>query len=168
MSVRLQVARVALAAALAVAIGWTSRVSYAPPGHDQAILRLSWRFRGEKNEQCRALTKAELDALPAHMRLPRVCTTELVPYRLVLNIDNATDTLMFAPAGAKRDRPIFVLHDVPLSPGWHDLRITFAPLRHDVPVAAYSFHYSGRIEARRGRVTLLTLSADARGFFLVQ
>src|SRR5581483_10229084 len=64
-----------------------SRVPYAAePGAD-ALLRLAWRARGERVEQCRRLTPAELARVPAHMRQEIQCTGRIVPYRLRVALD---------------------------------------------------------------------------------
>jgi hypothetical protein len=113
------------AAALAL-LGWGSRAPYRATESEAALLRLSWRMRGERNEVCRDRTQAELDALPVHMRTPRLCETQLVPYRLVLQLgDGRPDTSLVLPAGAKHDRPIYVLRDSLLAPGAQRVRVTF-------------------------------------------
>jgi hypothetical protein len=140
-------------------LGAASRVPFTPKDADQSILRMSWRLRGEKLETCRQRTEAELAKLPVHMRTPRECVSELLSYRLIIRIDgNAADTVRFAPAGAKADRPIFVLHDVMLQPGAHDVEVTFTAensRKHSV------LRYSSSIELRRGQIALLTLSPNA-------
>ena len=87
-------------------IGWGSRANYQRDEAKHALLRLSWRMRGERIERCHDRTQAELDKLPVHMRTPRICETTAVPYRITLRIDDGpTDTMTLLPAGAKNDVP---------------------------------------------------------------
>ena len=163
-----RVMAVLVAVMVTAAIGLGSRAPYSPPGSDASVLRLSWRLRGEKNEECRARTAEELVALPAHMRSPEVCEGHLVSYRLTLRIDEAPPvTRTFVPAGAKGDRPIFVMHDQPLAPGEHTIGIEFLPLHEDddegegegEEAAPLGFH--SRINVMPGEIVLITMSEDA-------
>jgi hypothetical protein len=108
------------------ALGALSRVPYTPADAENGVLRVSWRARGERVRECRRLTQEELEALPLHMRRPEVCEGRIAPYRLRVAIDGAVveDTLIRA-AGARQDRPIYVLRDFPLTPGAHAIDITF-------------------------------------------
>jgi hypothetical protein len=129
----------AVSSVLLLLIGWGSRASYQTGQLDVAQLRLSWRIRGERIESCRDRTQQELDALPVHMRTPRLCQTRALPYLLVLSIDHGIpDTTMLHPAGARHDRPIYVFRDTVLAAGRHHVRVSFVradsaaqPLRFD-------------------------------------
>ena len=119
-------------AAPVLLMGWLSRAPYDPPGSDAAVLRMSWRLRGQRIEECRPRTQAELDALPVHMRTPEICEGHLVAYRLVVRVGDApADSLVFVPQGAKGDRPVFVMHEVPLAPGPQRVRVSFSPIGED-------------------------------------
>ena len=165
---------------VSAAIGFGSRAPYRPPGSDTSLLRLSWRLRGEKKEECRARTPEELAVLPVHMRSPEVCVGHLVSYRMTLRIDDAQPVVKtFLPAGAKGDRPIFVMFDQPLTPGEHTIGIEFTPIGEDEGdgdgedhedddddddddddnAAPLRFH--GRVRVRAGQTILITLSEDA-------
>lgn len=164
---------VAVAAVVTVAIGLGSRAPYSPPGSDTSVLRLSWRLRGDKNEECRPRTAEELAALPAHMRSPEVCEGHLVSYLLTLRIDGAPPvTRTFVPAGAKGDRPIFVMHDYGLEPGEHMIGITFRPIDEGGDEgegdgegegeAVAPLEFRSRITVASGEIVLITMSEDAR------
>lgn len=116
----------ALAAfALTGAIVAASGVPY-PPEPDHALLRLSWRARGEPVRECRRLSGEELAQLPIHMRRPEVCEGRILPYRLVVTIDGRTvisETIL--PSGARQDRPIYVYREMRLPPGRLDLSVRF-------------------------------------------
>ena len=149
----------AIVALLATAgLGWLSRAPYDPPGGDHAMLRLSWRLRGERVETCRTRTEAELAALPAHMRTPEVCEARLLRYRLVQQVDDAApDTVTVIPGGARGDRPLFVLRETPLLPGPRRVRVTLA--REDGAGEPLAFEQV--IDAAPGAVELVTLDAEA-------
>ena len=121
-----------VSAAPVLLLGWLSRAPYDPPGSDVAVLRMSWRLRGERIEECRPRTQAELDALPVHMRTPEICEGHLVAYRLVVQVGNRpADSLVFVPQGAKGDRPVFVMHEVPLAEGPQRVSVSFSPISED-------------------------------------
>ncbi len=103
-----------------------SVVPYTVERADRAVIRLAWRARGERVRQCRRLTPAELERLPAHMRRDEVCERRMLPYRLRVVVDAAAvvDELVRA-GGARADRPLFVFRDVAIAPGTHRLLVTF-------------------------------------------
>ena len=149
-----------VSAVMLLLIGWGSRISYQSGENDHGMLRLSWRLRGQKIEACRDRTTAELDALPAHMRTPRVCESRAVPYRLILSIDKGKpDTTFVLAAGAKHDRPFYVLRDSLLAPGPHHVAVTFA--RSDTTDASL-VQFTGNLNLEAGRIELITLSEDGR------
>lgn len=145
------------------AIAWAARAPYQPPGGDSALLRLSWRLRGERNETCRPRTQQELDALPVHMRTPEICEGALVAYRLTVQLDDhAPDTSRVVPAGAKSDRPIYVFDEKRLAPGPHRVRITFG--REDsVANGAAAFSLDTVLNTFAGEVELITMDAGGHG-----
>lgn len=145
------------------AIGWLARAPYQPPGGDNAVLRLSWRLRGERNETCRPRTQEELDALPVHMRTPEICEGALVAYRLTVQLDEqAVDTSRVVPAGARADRPIYVFAEKRLEPGPHRVRITFA--REDsVANGAAALSLDTVLNTLAGGVELITMDPGGRG-----
>ena len=139
------------------------------------MLRLSWRLRGEKDEECRPRTAEELAALPVHMRSPEVCEGHLVEYRLTLRIDDAPPvTRTFVPAGAKGDRPIFVMHDQRVEAGDHEIEVAFEPIDEeddddededeDEDEAGLTFR--SRVRMTPGQIVLLTMSEDAKTLVL--
>lgn len=140
------------------ALGWLARAPWHPDGADAAVLRLSWRLRGEREEHCRTRSEAELAALPVHMRAPQVCESRPIGYRLVLQLDEGRpDTVRLEPAGARGDRPVFVLRDTALEPGLHRVRIELG--REDGRGAA-PFTLDRRIESRAGCIDLVTLDPE--------
>jgi hypothetical protein len=155
----LGVAGIVAVMVLAVAAG--SRVPYAAPHGDDAVLRLSWRSTITAREQCRQRTAAELEALPVHMRTPEVCTRDEATYVLITQVgDERADTIALLRGGVKGDRPLFVRSERRLPPG-----------EHRVYVSLERASASGReslaamdtvLELRAGHVLLVTTDADGR------
>jgi hypothetical protein len=144
-----------------LAIGWLARAPYASPTGDHGVLRLSWRLRGERIETCRQRTAEELAALPVHMRTPEICEGRLVAYRLAVQVDGEhADTATILPGGARGDRPVFVLREVPLGPGPHRVRVSLQ--RADGEHIAAAFHMDTVLTAEAGAVELVTLDPESR------
>jgi hypothetical protein len=113
----------------ALGIGWLTRVPTSAAGPDDALVRLSWRLRGVRVEECRARTPEELEALAPHMRTPEVCVGENAAYALEVELDGrevARDTVR--PAGVRVDRPVYVVLDLPVAPGRHRVEVGFEAL----------------------------------------
>ena len=60
------------------------------------------------------------------MRQEEQCEGRILPYRLRLRVDGAVvlDELVQA-AGARRDRPLYVYHELPVQPGAHAIADAF-------------------------------------------
>ncbi len=117
-----------LTLALGVALGTAalSRAPYAATIGEEAMLRLSWRARGERVQECRKLSEAEIEALPPHMRRSEVCEGRVLPYILSVEIDGREvvhDTIH--GAGAREDRPLYVFREIPVRPGTHAVSVDF-------------------------------------------
>lgn len=131
-----------------------------------ARIRLSWRNEPIRVEECRALTDEDQADVPAHMRRAQSCTGYHVDYELRLEIDGravAVDTV--APSGIRRDRPVYVLRDIPVPPGRHTVDVSYAALvpedyrAESLPAA---FRWSGTMDLWVGEVGLLTLDENGR------
>ena len=111
-----------------VAIGALSQVPYRVEDADQAWIRLSWRARTARIEECRQLTAEEIAELPVHMRREEVCERRGIPYRLRVALDGTEiEDGLIRGAGARGDRPIYVYRELRTTPGAHRLEITFEP-----------------------------------------
>ncbi|MBI4421495.1 MAG: hypothetical protein HY560_11780 [Gemmatimonadetes bacterium] len=132
----------AFALASMVAVGALSRVPFTAEPGSHALLKLAWRTRGERVQECRRRTPEELARLPVHMREDEVCEGRVLPYRLEVMIDGAPAlNLLVRGGGVREDRPIYVYRQFALSAGSHHVRINF--VRQGEPRAE-------RAEAERG------------------
>lgn len=166
-------ALVALAIAGVIAAG--SAVPY-PPEPDHALLRLSWRARGEPVQECRRLSEAELAELPIHMRRPEVCEGRILPYRLEVTIDGRTQiSETIQPSGARQDRPIYVYREIRLPPGPRELSVRFVqdtpatpagepepPGAADRRVTPARLALDSAFDLEAGSVLLITYDPDLR------
>ena len=114
---------VALAAALSLAA--LSQVPWTATAHE-AELRLAWRARVPRVEECRRLTPEEQAELPVHMRRDEICEGRVASYRLEVRVDGEVRRrATVSGAGARGDRPLYVFETLPLSPGRHRVRVLF-------------------------------------------
>ena len=162
------VARRALAGVLAVAalggVAWLSAAPLAVREGDTGAVRLSWRFRADAEETgCRPPTSEELAELPPHMRNPDACMGQVLSFALHVSVDGdalLADTL--EPAGARGDRPVFVLEDLPLEPGRHRLDVRFegvgAPGTAEAAAPRYALDRTVGMGA--GEIVLITYEAE--------
>jgi hypothetical protein len=150
------IAAVALAVFTTLAVGALSRVPYGVRDGETSLVRLSWRYRGEREEECRELSEEELARLPAHMRQPIVCEGQAVSFLLEVTIDGAAaarDTIR--AAGARADRPLYVFRELPVTPGAHALRVSLRSLAGDGDL-----DLDTRVDLAAGEVALVTLDAE--------
>lgn len=180
-----QLARRSLAGAIGVAIllaiGALSRVPYDAEGAEDALLRLSWRIRGERVEECRPLTEAEQAVLPPHMRRDEVCEGRVAPYHLLVRIGGRViEERTVAAAGAREDRPLYVFREVRLPPGTYPIEVSFTRLQtggvrteserpdraRTDPAAPHDLRLRGELALAPGRVVLVTYDPDTRELVL--
>jgi len=163
----LRIAAVVITTALMlVVIGWLARAPYTPRGSEDAVLRLSWRFRPVAAETCRPRTQAELDALPVHMRTPEICEGEPVVYSVVRQLDDgAADTIRVVRGGLKQDRPVYVLLDTTLPPATYRVRVSLTREREGATEQVLE-PLDTLIRMGAGHVGLVTLESEGSGFIV--
>ncbi len=167
--------------ALAVAVGgalvlaWLSQAPYAAETGRDGVVRLSWRARGERVEQCRPLSEEERAQLPPHMRLPEVCEGKIAPYVLSLELDGALALLdTIRATGARGDRPLYVFHDVPVAPGSQEVRVRFVrqlEVSDESPgpaTAPIELELETSINVAPGAIALITLDPASGALILRQ
>jgi hypothetical protein len=142
---------------LAIVAG--SQVPYRVSPEQDARIRLSWRAPPPRVDECRPPTEADLKGLPPHMRPGEICEGRFLPFRLRVEIDGegALDREIL-PAGARRDRPVYVYEDLQLEPGTHDLVVRFEVADGTEPVASKvpPLELDARIELGPREVVLVT------------
>lgn len=100
-------------------------MSVAP--EQQSLVRLSWRAIAERIERCRVPSEAELASVPLHMRQSEICEGGLASFQLSVALDGQVLVEReLRPAGAREDRPTYVLEVLPISPGPHRLEVAFS------------------------------------------
>lgn len=113
------------AAGLAL-IAWMSAVPVPLASPEAAKLRLSWSARPERIERCRELTSEELAARGEHMRQRLECEGRFATYELGVMVDgHSVHESVVRGGGIRSDRPIFLLREIDVSPGEHQVRVTF-------------------------------------------
>jgi hypothetical protein len=139
-------------------LGALSRVPWNAGGSDdQALVRLSWRARSESVLACRPLSVEEREGLPAHMRQDSVCERRASPFRLAVRLDGeevADDTLR--GAGARGDRPLYVLREVPVAAGRHRIQVEFGRLAE----SATPLRLDEQVQPAKGEIVLVTLGEN--------
>ncbi len=160
MSVLRVPARILLAGALMLGIGWLARAPWGAAGGDEGLLRLSWRLRDTGGKVCRPRTQAELDALPVHMRTPEVCEQHGGAYRLVVRVDGQADTAQLVAGGVKADRPVYVFRELRLRPGMRDVHVEFRRAADAPGQPPLLLELQTVIAARAGAIELVTLEAE--------
>ncbi len=161
-------------AAVTLGLGALSQVPYEADTADHAILRIAWRARSVRVEECRRLTPEELEEIPTHMRQEEVCEGRMIPYDLTVLLDGEVIVNeVVRAAGAREDRPLYVSHEVPVAVGEHDLIVRFVR-QGDVPPDSVSTSATPselvlerRIDVQAKDVALVTYDAAARQLVVV-
>lgn len=164
----------------ALALAWLSQAPYAVAGHRGAVVRLAWRLRWVRVEECRRLTAEELEKIPVHMRQEETCEARALPYRLRVELDGrAVVDETVASTGGRADRPLYVYHEVQVEPGDHQLDVVFArdlvpadtaSERGEVgerePPAPPRLALRQRMALERDRIALITYDPERRALVL--
>jgi ferredoxin len=141
----------------ALLLGGLALASRWPQGvePDHALLRLGWRLAGQVRERCRDLPPEELARRPVHMRVPRECVSEVLPYNLKAVVDGriVAEKTVRSP-GLRADRPLSVEEDLRVVPGDHHVRVTFTP--HDAGGPGKALSLEREVRFDRGHVVLIT------------
>ena len=159
-----------VAVGCALGVAWLSHIPTSYAGADDALLRLSWRVDGIMVEECRARTAEELEALAPHMRTPEICTGTGADYGLRVDLDEAAiarDTV--TPAGARRDRPVYVFREFELAPGRYRLTVAFdamVPPSYDPGDAPVRYAWQGEVALESTDIALITLDESGRTLVL--
>jgi hypothetical protein len=165
-----RMAGVAAAIGITLAIAEGSHVTIRrDPGAD-GVLRLAWRARPDRVEDCRPQSAEALARLPAHMRQPMICEGASASYRLQVRVDGqlALDEVLRG-GGLRHDRPIYVFRELRVMPGEHEVAVQFVriePNAQDQPGGVPpSLTLSRSIQFRPGRVVLSSYDPERRTLY---
>lgn len=161
-----------VAAAFLSGLTWLSHAPLALDDAGQATLRLAWRARPERIEQCVERDVESLAAVPSHMRQTVVCDGFNASYLLEVRVDGAlVDRAHVEPGGFRRDRPLYVFREIAVAPGRSAVVVTFSRveegesdssrdvLREAVP---RDLRWSSALTFAPGRVRVLTYDTARR------
>lgn len=123
---RVALALLATTAGLAV-LAAASAVNLPWHGANTAALRLTWSAHPERIEVCRALSKAEVEALGEHMRQRVECDGRSATYALRVRVDGVlVGDEVVRGGGLRNDRPMHLLQTYALRPGLRRIQVEFA------------------------------------------
>jgi hypothetical protein len=92
------------------------------------------------------------------MRRPEVCERRLAAFRLVVALDGAQRIdERVAPEGAQHDRPAYVLRELRVAPGSHQLAVRFSQeFSQQDGAATPPLALDARLDLAAGEVALVT------------
>ena len=129
---------------------------------DTALIRLSFSHAGERREDCRQLSPAEIAALPPNMRRPTQCKRARVDLAVELEMDGLR---LFQgrlpPSGLAGDGASTVYRRFVVSPGRHALT---ARLRDSRRSAGFDHEKSAEITLSPGENFVIDFSRERGGF----
>lgn len=130
-----------------------------------ALLGIAVRTMAGTVQDCRALSEAEMAALPQHMRRKEICETRAAPYRLEVSIDGETRLdRVYRPAGIHGDRPITVDERIGVTVGSHAVSIRFAPVDTASTDQLPVFTFAQNVDLAEGRIRVAWLEGTTGGF----
>ena len=89
-----------------------------------ALINLSFSHAGQRKEECRRLTPAEIAATAPNMRQPLDCPRERVPVAAELVLDGISLlSKSYKPTGLARDGASSAYERIPVRPGQHQLTV---------------------------------------------
>jgi hypothetical protein len=130
---------VGLLATLGVAAASRVPLTFYPS--NDALVRLTWSARPERIEECRSPTADELAGRPAHMRQTRVCEGRAATYRLEVRVNDVLRVDEEVHGGGwRRDRRLYVFHELPVPPGEARVDVRFTRVETASSPAAGPLH----------------------------
>jgi hypothetical protein len=162
-----------VACACVAAIVRASSVHVRAHPSSDSELRLAWSARPERVEDCRQRSEEELARLPQHMRQALACEGTTAAYRLQVSVEGKLIVDRVVRGGGMRhDRRLYVLEEVPISPGDRGIQVRFdrigaagpstpAAAAHLESVPAH-LDLEQRITFHAREVVLVTYSSDMR------
>jgi hypothetical protein len=159
-----------LAILLTVGIGWFSSFGWEADRGSHAAIRLAWRTRSARVQECRRPTEAELAGVPIHMQRREICEGRVLAYelRVVLDSNVVVDETLHG-GGARKDRPIVVFQEFEVSPGVHMVEVTFRRedggevVTENLALTPALLEFSTELTLGKKEITLITYDPGKRG-----
>ncbi|MGI9286005.1 MAG: hypothetical protein ACR2P1_11500 [Pseudomonadales bacterium] len=137
-----------------VTVGYFSSMPYyQASAPDEATLKLSVRHAGKVIGECATLSNAQMENLPANMKVVEICPRERSPLRLELLVDGEllyADTVQ--PSGLHNDGVSSIYQRFTMRAGKHQLT---ARLSDDVNVDDSVFVYASDVDFMPTQVAVL-------------
>lgn len=156
--------RLATGGALLALLVVVTHVNVSDPATG-ALLGIAVRTMAGTVQDCRALSEAEMAALPQHMRRKEICESRAAPYRLEVSIDGETRIdRVYRPAGIHGDRPITVDERIGVAAGSRAVTIRFAPADPASTDQLPVFMFEQNVDLAEGRIRVARLEGTTGGF----
>ena len=133
-------------------------------GGNQAIVSLSFSHAGQLVHECRKLTQAELDELPANMRKAEDCERERQAVDVIFKLD---DIILYqqtlAPTGIWKDGEVTVYQRLKIPYGQHQV---FVGMRDSKKANGYDYEYFTELELSPGQHELIEFDNTLKKFVI--
>jgi len=128
----------------------------------QAVISLTFSHAGQRVEECRRLSQAELDKLPPNMRKPMECERERRPLELIFKVDDITlYQAELEPSGIWKDGESTVYARFPVDSGPHELFIGMTDSGRD---EGFDYEHTGMITLAPEQNVVVEFDADRKVF----
>ncbi len=147
----------------AVLLGYfASSPAYRHADADKGQLTLSLAHVGNRVQECRRRTAAEIAALPPNMRKPLDCPRERLPVLVEVELDGRIIMRESAPpSGLFGDGPSQIYENFTIPIGPHDLAVR---LRDSARVDGFDYQREARIVIAPRHRFVIEFRAEAGGF----
>ncbi len=158
-----------VALVLTAGIGGLSRWEWEADKTSNAAIRLAWRTRSARVQECRPPTAEELSGVPTHMQQREICEGRVLAYRLRVSLDSqvVVDEDIHG-AGAREDRPIVVFREFEVAEGTHTVEVSFERedggemLTDNLALTPATLELSTRLELNKKEIALITYDTETR------
>ena len=143
-------------------------LSFSPPYRqlepDQAVITVALAHAGERREECKTLTPAEMAKLPPNMRLATKCPRERSPITLELMLDGKSVVKEVAdPPGLYADQGVDIYKVVKVPVGEHHLAIS---MNDNVRVEGPTYTHEQKVNLKPSQLLLIDFDDDNHVFIV--
>ena len=155
---------VVLAVAALIVGYFSTSPAYRSLPEGKAMIKLSFAHSGERVEDCRTRTDAEMADQAPNMRRRRDCPRERVPLVIDLTMDGELlHHSILEPTGLSRDLPANVYETFVVSTGAHSLTLR---LRDSRRTEGYDYEQQFDIELKPAQNLAIDFEARTGGFLI--